>query len=186
MVCTKIVLVPVHVKNARQECSKKNKLLAQVQIIIVIFALSDSTRSKKNRPRAFHATQVVMDNWMEIKFQDVLTVLRTRLRVPRSRRRVKIVRAEGVQAQGHPLVHSVQLENTSMEMIASSARLESTSQTWSKKRVLFVIQGNISPNLDKPFVSLASQVHSRIKKVPPNASFARRTHSHQARALPNV
>ena len=104
MVCTKIVLVPVHVKNARQECSKKNKLLTQVQIIIVIFALSDSTRSKKNRPRVFHATQAVTDSWMEIKFQDVLTVLRTRLRVPRSRRRVKIVRAEGVQAQVHPLV----------------------------------------------------------------------------------
>ena len=62
MVCTKIVLVPVPVKNARQECTKKNKLLTQVQIIIVIFALSDSTRSKKNRPRAFHATQVVTDS----------------------------------------------------------------------------------------------------------------------------
>jgi hypothetical protein len=121
MVCTKIVLVPVPVKNARQECTKKNKLLTQVQIIIVIFALSDSTRSKKNKPRAFHATQVVMDSWMEVKFQDVLTVLKTRLLVPRSRRRVKIVRAEGVQAQVHPLVHSVQLDNTSMEKVASSA-----------------------------------------------------------------
>ena len=102
--------------------------------------------------------------------------------------RVKIVRVEEFQAQDHPLVHSVQLENTSMEKVkvASSATLESTSQTWSKKRVLFVIQGNISPNLDKPFVFLVSQVHSRIKKVPPNACFAKRTHSHQAQALPNV
>ena len=152
MVCTKIVLVPVHVKNARQECSKKNKLLTQVQIIIVIFALSDSTRSKKNKPRVFHATQAVTDSWMEVKFQDVLTVLKTRLRVPRSRRRVKIVQVEEFQAQVHPLVHSVRLENTSTEKVASSATLESTNQTWSRKSVLFVTQENISPNPDKHHV----------------------------------
>jgi hypothetical protein len=55
MVCTKIVLVLVHVKNVRQGCSKKSKLLATIQFILVIFALSDSTSRQKDRPRACHA-----------------------------------------------------------------------------------------------------------------------------------